>query len=205
MDEWEQVHELAQQWISEKRKNVTVRLTHGYDSKELQSSDDSSTDESTHEAEADESSDEEEQQQQSPKKSKKRRHRLDETSDSDSSTTSSSSSSSDNRRKKKKKTDKKGGKQRKSSSVTAKQKEHSKKMRRLEKKQGGYGHDLMKRWLCDTQACVNRTHYCWQPEGVGGLHYTLHSEIINRWSKAMTRQECTVSDPAQHIKDQLFA
>ena len=172
--EWDNVDGVAKTWLEDKRKGVTVKILHTYDRKEASSENKSSSSSPI---------------PTSPLK-KKRKGRLDKytfSSDDDSSSADTSSStesnnsdsSSDKKKKQKKQKDKKKKKM-KGTSTTAKQKEFYRRTKELDKKNGRFRHQLMKRWRCDSASYSNKNHYYWQPEGSANTHMTLFDRQICR-------------------------
>ena len=141
-------------------------------------------------------------------KAKKPRHQTDEDiSDSDDIPDSSGSTISTNSKplKKKNKKDKK----RVRSSTTAKQEKKALERRVIEKQHGHHGHKLMKRWLCDSNQCQNRTHYYWQPHGpddIAGKHFRLNTQDISRWNSALGKRKrgVTVEAPSERLQQRLI-
>lgn len=188
-EEWANICKLVGVWTKEKRNGVTVRISYIYDSKE-QSSGGSS------------------EESQAEPKAKKPRHQTDEDiSDSDDILDSSESTISTNSEpiKKKDKKDKK----RVRNSTTAKQEKKALERRAIEKQHGHHGHKLMKRWLCDSHQCQNRTHYCWQPHGpddIAGKHFRLNTQDITRWNSALGKRKrgVTVEAPSEGLQRRLI-
>ena len=190
--EWRAVDGLARQWLEEKRKGVSIRITHTYGPKEDSSDSESSSEEPPP----------------PPSKKQKKNEISDEESSSNDSSDSgfSTPSESDQRKKKKKqKKEKENEKTLKSGSATARQIAHAKKANKLDKQLGFKGYQLMQRWECQKPGCPGRTHYCWQPDGPGGKHYILRGEQISKWNKAMARDYpgVSVETPPLSIQQQL--
>ena len=65
----------------------------------------------------------------------------------------------------------------------------------------------MKRWFCDSAACGNKNHYCWQPEGASQTHLKLFDKQICDWNTALAKGKrgVTIDNPPRATKIELFS